>query len=66
MADSADVNNMPSRVPKTAAVEPHHQPSRRAVDDPPTEGEIGRQVIALRGWRRVLAWLAGLLVDRGS
>lgn len=34
-----------------------------AGDSPPTAAEVGRQAMALRGWRRLLARFAGLPVE---
>ncbi len=37
----------------------------RALDRPVMESEIGRQALALRGWRRWLAQAAGLPITGG-
>jgi hypothetical protein len=51
---------------RLVVVPPYHRrpPTDYASSDSPlTAAEIGRQAMALRGWRRLLARFAGLSVD---
>jgi len=57
-------DNATSLSPRLVMVEPSRLPYP-TVADLPTVGEIGRQVLALRGWRRALERLAGLSGDQG-
>jgi len=44
-------------------VGPYRPTAYARIGAPPTAAEVGRKTLALRGWRRVLAQLAGLPVD---